>query len=230
MYFYYAPRLNPPEWIQQAVLEEIDSKSLIATSMVGGSVDFSLQDLLETNAGDVQAQEQSKETYHANKIFGFNLTQSTNEKIMSYYADFLQWVPDTPKLTIVKMASTIDYWKMHIDNLKTSSLFCLIKNSHPARTTWWEPNDNFATSVRETGQLWKNKKGHVVFNHKCIPKAAMWAEVGEMILFDNNSVHSIDEMTPGSDRYIMTIGFINISHDQLVECYHKWADSDLTNT
>lgn len=228
MYFCYAPELDPPEWIQQSILNQIENNLLIPTSMSGGLTVHPLNTLLNLVSFDTTAQEHIKETYDTNQINGFQLTADVEEKIISYYSNFLQHVPDKPKLTIVQIVSTIDYWKIHVDNLKTASLFCLIKNTHPARTTWWEPVEEFEPVMRAAGQLWRNKKGSPVFKHKCVPKAAMWADVGQMVLFDNNSAHSIDEMVPNSDRYIMTIGFVNISHDELVNCYHKWLNTNAT--
>jgi hypothetical protein len=230
MYFCYAPKLNPPEWIQQSILTQIENNLLVPTSMNGGYEYPPLNTLLDLVPVDKLAQKHLKETYNTNQINGFQLAYSVEEKIMSYYSDFLQHVPDKPKLTIAQIVSSIDYWKIHVDNLKTASLFCLIKNTQPARTTWWEPVKDFEHVMRPSGQRWQNKKGSPVFKHRCVSKAAMWADVGEMILFDNNSAHSIDEMVPNSDRYIMTIGFVNISHDELVNCYYKWSNSNLTNT
>jgi hypothetical protein len=224
MYFCYAPELDPPKWIQQEILDQIETKSLTRTSMDGG-YKKPLKTLLDLVPFDQGAQKHFEETYDTNQIYGYQLAKNLEQKILSYYSDFLQHVPDEPKLTIVQMVSSIDYWKIHIDNLKTASLFCLIKNSRVARTTWWEPVKEFEHVVRPSGQSWRNKKGSPVFKHKCVPKAAMWADVGQMVLFDNNSAHSIDEMIPNSDRYIMTIGFVNISHDELVNCYRQWINA-----
>jgi hypothetical protein len=224
MYFCYAPELDPPEWIQHLILEQIENNLLVQTEMNAG-YKHPLNSLVNLFPNDPDVKKHFEETYDTNQIRGYRLAPDLEQKILSYYSDFLQSVPDTPKLTLVQMVSSIDYWKIHVDNLKTSSLFCLIKNSQVSRTTWWEPVKEFEPVIRASGQLWRNKKGSPVFKHKCVPKAAMWADIGQMILFDNNSAHSIDEMMPDSDRYIMTIGFINISHDELVNCYHRWVDS-----
>lgn len=221
MYFLYAPELNPPQWIKELILTEIETDALTTSGMSGG-YQRPLSQLLDFFSQDIAAQQHFEETYDTNQIYGYSLRPEIELQIKQHYQDFLQTVPDEYKITIVRICSSIDYWKIHIDNLKTASLFCLIKNTKPARTTWWEPKKEFEHLYRESNQPWRNKKGAPVFTHKCAPKAAMWADVGEMILFDNNSAHSIEELEPNSDRYILTFGFTKISHDDLVSCYNQW--------
>jgi hypothetical protein len=221
MYFLYAPELNPPQWLHQTIVDEIDNNLLMQTSMSGG-YKYPLETLLKFFSDDVEAQDHFKNTYDTNQIYGHNLRPEIESQVYNHYKNFLDTVPDSFKMSLVQICSSTDSWKIHIDNLKTASMFCLIKNTKPARTTWWEPKQEFENSVREKEKNWRNKKGAPIFKHKCVPKAAMWADVGEMILFDNNSAHSIDEIEPNSDRYILTFGFTNINHNTLIECYLRW--------
>ena len=70
----------------------------------------------------------------------------------------------------------------------------------------------------------KNKKRGNIFPDDVRPVAAMWADPWEMMLFDNNSAHSVEEFLPGGTRIALIIGFINISHDDLIDYYQRWTD------
>lgn len=210
--------------MQQEIASAIDNQLITKTGMDVG-YKLPLEQLLDLSAHDPLAQEHFKKTYDTNRICGYQLPADLESKVLNHYSAFLDCVPDVPKISIVQIISSTDEWKIHIDNVKTCSVFCLIKNSNPARTTWWEPKKEFEHTVRDQSNAWNNKKQSPVFRHRCITKAAMWADVGEAVLFDNNSIHSIDELNPGGDRYILTIGFVNISHDQLVYCYNQWANA-----
>jgi len=230
MYFCYAPKLNPPDWLKNLIVEEINNGQLMPTGM------NRLKNLPTLNEqqqayidADPEAKQYHKKTYYDSNILGFYLNQHLETAVLNHYQNFLDTVPDVAKLTVVQITSSVDEWKIHVDPVRTASLFCLIKNTNLSRTTWWEPTEKYTEFIKEKNQNWQNKKNIPVFKHWCVPKTSVWAQEGEMILFDHNAIHSVDEIVPHSDRYILSIGFANISHDQLVDCYHRWAASSINN-
>jgi hypothetical protein len=225
MYFYRADRLNPPDWMQQALLDELEQNKLTPTGMNLNDGRPSLNNLLLKSQGRPELVDFIKSTYGAAQLTGWNISKELNQKISEYYSDFLRTVPDIPKITVMKITSTNNSFDLHVDDLKTASLFCVIRSDHRARTTWYEPLPTAEATVRSVGTPWKNKKLVHLFPGDFKPVTAIWADPWEMILFDNNSAHSVEEFLPGGDRVALAIGFTNISHDDLIECYRRWISN-----
>ena len=225
MYFYRANKLDPPAWMQEALISELDTGGLTPTAMDTYQSAEAIGQLLQTAAQHrPEVIEYIKKNQNTDRLTGWNVSKDLHNRITEYYADFLKTVPDEPKITVTKITSTNSRFQLHVDRLKTASLFCIIRSDHRARTTWYEPLSHTAIHIRETVAHWKNKKRGNIFPDDVRPVAAMWADPWEMMLFDNNSAHSVEEFLPGGTRIALVIGFINISHDDLIYYYQRWTD------
>ena len=226
MYFYRANKLDPPVWMQSALLDELDNGSLTPTGMDTYQSAEAVDQLLQTAAQHrPEVMEYIKTNQNTDRLTGWNVSKKLHHQITEYYTDFLKTVPDEPKITVTKITSTNSRFQLHIDRLKTASLFCIIRSDHRARTTWYEPLSHAAIHIRETVAHRKNKKRGNIFPDDVKPVAAMWADPWEMMLFDNNSAHSVEEFLPGGIRIALIISFINISHDDLIYYYQRWTDA-----
>lgn len=221
MYFRRAKKLDPPQWMQESICAEIKNNSIAETGM--GYHYPPKEQVLEKVAHRPELVEYVHATYGTNHIQGYTLSQDLTGKILEHYSDFLSLVPDEPKVALANNRSTTDKILLHIDNGKVSSLTCVIQTGGRPRTTWWEPKSHVIPKLQTTDQPYRFQKIGGIYPGDVEPAAAAWLNPWEMMLFDNNTPHSVEDVVPGGDRMLLTIGFLNTTHNELEDIYDRWC-------
>ena len=199
MYFKRVERLDLPTNIQLKLLQEWESSGLQYTS-------------------------------HSGAVVQYQPTGVLQQEIYTHYQSFLNLVPDIPKIHIKKIHSKHNRVLPHTDKLQTTSITCIIKTDALIPTLWYEARNNFKHLYQTHDVNFKNIKGiDYVPNDHIDTVADVVLKPWEMILFDHNSIHSVENFIPNMERILFSIGFLNIEHDDLVECYDKWLENDISN-
>lgn len=221
MYFYRAQQLDPPTWMQEAICAEIENNTLTRTAM--GDHYPPKEKILARVADRPELVDYVNRTYGTEHTQGYTPSQDLGNKILEFYNDFLSLVPDTPKVGLLRTTTTTDKMLLHIDENKVSSLTCVISTDGRPRTTWWEPKEQLA-HLKTTNQSYRFQKVGGIYPGYAEPAVAAWLDPWKMILFDNNTPHSVEDMVPNGSRMLLTIGFLNIPIDDLTQIYRHWVE------
>jgi hypothetical protein len=222
MYFHRAQQLDPPKWMQEAICAEIENNSLTCTAM--GDHYPPKEKILAKVAHRPELVDYVNSTYGTEHTQGYTPSQNLANKILEFYNDFLSLVPDTPKVGLLRTTTVTDKMLLHIDENKVSSLTCLISTDGRPRTTWWEPKEHLAHKVQTINQPYRFQKIGGIYPGDAEPAVAAWLNPWEMMLFDNNTPHSVEDMVPNGSRTLLTIGFINIPINNLIQIYRHWIE------
>ena len=204
MYFRRVRKLDVPELIQKKLLQEWESGTVIPTSRSGP----------DHIAGS---------NFQLTVVAAYCLIETLEQEIYAHYQDFLNLVPDEPKIFIKKILSGGSYIAPHSDKAQTASIQCVIKTDTDVLTSWHEPNTNVAHLYQTTDNArYKNTKGidKLPLGHSSMItgiRMAPW----EMVLFDHNAFHSV-EFVPNMERVLFSIGFLNITETELEDIYDQW--------
>jgi hypothetical protein len=220
MYFHRAKQLDPPQWMQESICAEITSNCISETAM--GHHYPTKEQILAKVAHRPELVEYVNATYGTNLTQGYTLSQDLSNKILEYYNDFLSLVPDTPKVGLLRSTSTTSNILLHIDEGKTSSLSCVVHTDGRPRTTWWEPKSYAVSKLQTSNQPYRFQKIGSIYPGDAEPVAAAWLNPWEMVLFDNNTPHSVEDIIPNGDRMLLTIGFLNTTQPELEDIYAHW--------
>lgn len=221
MYFRRAQQLDPPKWMQESIRAEIASDSITETGM--GYHYPPKEHILAKVAHRPELVEYVNDTYGTNHTQGYTLSQDLSNKILEFYNDFLLMVPDTPKVGLVSNRSTTDNILLHIDEAKTSSLTCVVHTDGRPRTTWWEPKPYAVPKLQAIDQPHRFQKIGSIYPGDADPATAAWLNPWEMMLFDNNTPHSVENLVPNGNRMLLTIGFLNTTQNELENIYDRWC-------
>lgn len=222
MYFHRARDLDPPKWMQESICAEIKNNSIAETGM--GYHYPPKEQLLEKVAYRPELVEYVNTTYGTNHTQGYTLSQGLSNKILEHYNDFLLLVPDKPKVSLARTRSTNSNMMLHIDQGKVSSLTCVIHTDGRPRTTWWEPKSYAAPKLQAIDQPYRFQKVGSIYPGDAEPAVAAWLNPWEMMLFDNNTPHSVEDLVPNGYRTLLTIGFLNLPIDDLLQIYNHWIE------
>ena len=204
MYFRRVRKLDVPELIQKKLLQEWESGTVIPTSRSGP----------DHIAGS---------NFQLTVVAAYRPSTTLEQEIYAHYQDFLNLVPDEPKIFIKKILSGGSYIPPHSDKSQTASIQCVIKTDTNVLTSWHEPNANVAHLYQTTDNArYKNTKGidKLPLSHSSMitgVRMAPW----EMVLFDHNAFHSV-EFVPNMERVLFSIGFLNITETELEDIYDQW--------
>lgn len=220
MYFHRAHLLDPPTWMQDFITTEIKNNVIVETGM--GYHYPPKEKVLAKVLHNQELTDYVNETYGTNVTQGYTLSYELTNKILEFYSDFLSLVPDEPKVGLAKTTSTNSNMLLHIDQGKVSSLTCVIQTDGRPRTTWWEPKSHALSKFLANNQQYRFQKLGSIYPGDAEPAVAAWLNPWEMMLFDNNTPHSVEDLVPYGSRTLLTIGFLNIPINELVEIYRQW--------
>lgn len=222
MYFHRAQQLDPPKWMQEAICAEIENNIIVRTGM--GNHYPPKEQLLAKAAHRPELFDYVNSTYGQERTQGYTPSQDLGNKILEFYNDFLSLVPDTPKVGLLHTTTATDKMLLHIDQAKVSSLTCVISTDGRPRTTWWEPKEQLANKLQTINQSYRFQKVGGIYPGYAEPAVAAWLDPWKMMLFDNNTPHSVEDMVPNGNRMLLTIGFLNIPIDDLTQIYRHWVE------
>lgn len=222
MYFHRAKKLDPPRWMQESICAEIASNTITETNM--GYHYPPKEQVLAKVAHSPEVVEYVNATYGTNHTQGYTLSKDLSSKILDHYNDFLLLVPDEPKVALARTTSVNSNMILHIDQGKVSSLTCVIHTDGRPRTTWWEPKPDAISKYLAINQPYRFQKVGGIYPGDVKPAAAAWLNPWEMMLFDNNTPHSVEDLVPNGHRALLTIGFLNLPVDDLLQIYNHWVE------
>jgi hypothetical protein len=136
----------------------------------------------------------------------YRLEKELEQSIKNYYRDFLTLIPVQPKIRL-KASQHIRGLMPHSDAADggdTASLTVAILTNGET-TNWFDAGPEFELSLRS---LWSLK-----------PTTSLTLDCGQACLFNNSDVHSVTQCDPNLKRFVLTIGWQNISYDQLLDAW-----------
>lgn len=223
MYFRRVRHLDCPAWMQQQILDEVNNGLLTQTGMSERST-LPPKELMKAAHKDrPEIVEYIDKIHGTNDLTGWEASAELTAKIYSHYDSFLRLVPDQPKIIIKRIISERDTFWTHCGRAQLSSLTCVIKTDHLAVTQWYEPSAEFAEKYRAgPTQKYRNKLGSNLFPDHSEFVTSVCLRPWEMILFDHNSYHSVENFRPGMERVLFSIGFLNTTETELEDIYDRW--------
>lgn len=232
MFFRRTRHLDCPQWMRDEIVEEINQQLITSTGMDDRSALLamgSLNDILAKINALPDSQRPSNEhieyfksIYNTTNITGWEPTANLRKKIYDHYNSFLKMVPDKPKIIIKRIMSETDKFNLHCDKLQTSSLTCLIRGEGPV-TLWYEPLPEFEHKFRSPpGTRHMNRKGLNSYPPETQLITSIRMRPWEMIFFDHNAVHQVENLVLGMERILFSIGFLNITETELEDIYDRW--------
>ena len=229
MFFRRTRHLDCPQWMRDEIVEEIDQQLITSTGMDERKMMGSLEDILakiktmpEAQRPSAEHLEYFKSAFNTNNITGWEPTANLRKKIYDHYDSFLKMVPDEPKIIIKRVMSESDKFNIHCGKLQTSSLTCLIRGEGPV-TVWYEPLPEFEHKFRSPpGTRHMNRKGLNPYPPEAQMITSIRMRPWEMIFFDHNAVHQVENFAPGMERILFSIGFLNITETELEDIYDRW--------
>ena len=142
----------------------------------------------------------------------------TEEIILSHYKDFIDFVNSTYKLRY-KVIGETSWVPLHSDveiservtgisgNGDRTSLFVIIQGNNEV-TNWFSYPGKFDLS-------WFNP-------FKLKRQVSKQLEEGKCYLFNTEAIHSVSKCNPNRQRWILTICWNNISHEELCKRYKEF--------
>lgn len=225
MFFRRVRHLDCPQWMRDEILYEINNNLITQTGMDESKNRVPLDQFLAAslNKFNNEQLEYIKDVYDSNNITGWEPTPELRKKIYNYYDSFFKLVPDEPKIIIKRIISQTDKFNLHCGRAQTSSLTCLIKGEGPT-TVWHEPLPEFEHKFRSPpGTRHMNRKGLNPYPPETQSITSIRLRPWEMIFFDHNAIHQVQDFIPGMDRILFSIGFLNITETELEDIYDKWS-------
>jgi hypothetical protein len=231
MYYQRARGLDLPEDIRQRILFELDSGIVTRTGLNDRETLPPWEELeAKIKANFPQSYlEYYRSIYFDFNLEGFDFSPDLTKDILNHYADFLAMVPDAPKVTI-KLSTTYAGRKtFHLHNGEAQSCtFTCIAKGVGAVTSWYDIKPEFDHKFRNPpGSRLLNKKGIAPHPSEVEEVTRIKLREWEMVIFDNNSVHMADGIENGVDRWIISVGFLNISATELEDIYSQWWSKKL---
>ena len=230
MFFRRVRHLDCPQWMRDQLLHEIDNNLITPTGMDDRKNMPSIEDVLakiDTMPAEqrpsVEHIEYFKRTYNTTNITGWEPSPELSKKIYDYYSTFFRMVDDEPKIIIKRIISDTDKFNLHCGKAQTASLTCLIRGTGP-NTVWYEPLPEFEHKFRSPpGTRHMNRKGLNPYPPETQSITSIRMRPWEMIFFDHNAIHQVEDFIPGMDRILFSIGFLNITETELEDIYDKWS-------
>lgn len=228
MYFRRVKKLDLPDQFRQKILQEIDSGLITPTGMNERKNLKPLNEIVEflKNRGDdANFINYITDIYGTTNLTGWELSPQLTKEIYEYYDSFLKLIPDEPKIIIKRIFSNTDKFNIHSDKKQWSSLTCVIRGAGPT-TGWYEPYEKHRHKYRNPdGDRPLNKPGIIPYPADCYGVTSIQMDFWEMILFDHNAMHQVDQIMPGTDRILFSIGFLNTTEPELEDIYDKWSST-----
>jgi hypothetical protein len=233
MYYQRASRLDMPLYLREEILNEVNSMSIQQTGMHDSTYKISWAEhdnLVKSGYPEKYTEyiEYYKSIYEKGvENLGYIFSDALTLKIHNHYKSFLSLVPDSPKITIKKPETKAggDNFHIHNDKLQTATLTCVIKGAG-ATTAWFDSKPDTAytahTYQNAPGARVKNKQGRNPHPSELNRITSICLQPWEMIIFDNNAFHKVENLASTTDRFLFTIGFINISATELEDIYARW--------
>ena len=224
MYFRRVRHLDCPEWMQQQILYEIDNNKITQTGMSEKQNLPPKELLLQAVQHRPEVAAYADNIYGTNDLTGWDLTPSLSQQVYQYYDSFLSMVPDSPKIIIKHIMSERNTFWIHCGRLQLSSLTCVIKTDCLANTVWHEPLPEHEHKFRAPSSAkFRNIQGKNIYPLDSQSVTSIRMHPWEMILFDHNSFHSVEEFKPNMERILFSIGFLNTTETELEDIYDRWS-------
>lgn len=226
MYFRRVRHLDCPQWMQEDILDEINAEMLTKTGMDDQALDVPKEKLIAAYQHIPGAAEYIDKTYGTTRLTGWELSKELTAKVYQHYDSFLRLVPDEPKIIIKRIMSEKDTFWTHCGRAQLSSLTCVIRTQHLAVTQWYEPKPEVAAKYRAADSAkYNNRLGSNLLPNHSQFITSICLQPWEMIFFDHNSFHSVEHFTPGMERILFSIGFLNTTETELEDIYDRWSTS-----
>ena len=229
MYYQRASRLDMPLYLREEILNEVNSMSIQQTGMHDSTHTIPWEEYDNIVKSVHQKKyteyiEYYKSIYLKYDLKGYVFSDALTLKIYNHYKSFLSQVPDSPKIAAKKPESKAGSNSFHIhnDKLQTATLTCVIKGAG-ATTAWFDSKPDTAHTYQNApGARVKNKQGKTPHPNELNRITSVCLQPWEMIIFDNNAFHKVEDLASTTDRFLFTIGFINISATELEDIYARW--------
>jgi hypothetical protein len=234
MFFRRIRRLDCPQWMRDELLFQINNDILTPTGMVDSKYALSREQIIAIANSVPESEKFSEEKLEyflkstgTNDLTGWEPTTELRKKILNHYDSFLRLVPDEPKIIIKRIISQTNKFNLHCGRAQVSSLTCLITGEGPV-TAWYEPLPKFEYKFRSPpGTRHMNKKGLSPYPPETQMITSIKMRPWEMILFDHNAIHQVENFQPDMTRILFSIGFLNITETELEDIYDRWWTSQL---
>ena len=229
MYFRRIRKLDIPVDLRTRIVDEIDNRAIVPTGMnqlknkPPWEETFKFfKSLPDNRKMSDEHIEYIKSIYETVNLVGFELSKELTADVYKHYDSFLSMVPDEPKITIKFVSSTTGKFTLHTGADVTASLTCVIKG-HGPETIWYEPKPEFLEKHRSPkGTRHRNFKGLVGYYPEVEKVTSIKLNPWEMIFFDHNSLHGVEDLPAGFERILFSIGFLNITETELEDIYDEW--------
>ena len=220
MYFLRTPLLDLSADIQQELIRAIHDNELIPTGMNENKNKLPFEQAIPPNI-DANRKEYLRSIYYNYNALGYTLNSKLDTEIKLFYNKFLSFVNEEPRIT-VKRVMADEFLPLHSDRMQTVSVATLINGSGPV-TEWYEIKEEYKAPYLINGKL----KGQALpMEHEVTKVAEHQINAWESILFDHRSVHKVVNKTTNNkiDRWFLSIGWINVTHDEASEAYKKYQN------
>lgn len=233
MYFLRTRKLDIPKVFRHQIENEID-KNIITPTGMSDKKDRPAWDIVKERVIEHKGPDKLdyyQMLYNDTDLIGHELSPKLTKEIYNHYDSFIKMIPDEPKIIIKKIISEGKKFYMHCGKLQLCSLTCLIKGQGP-ETVWYEPLKELEHKFRVPGDWTKtkqrNKYGQSPHPSEVERITSIKLKPWEMIIFDHNSIHEVEDFTPGMERWLFSIGFLNITATELEDIYYEWVHKERT--
>ena len=229
MYFRRIRKLDLPVNLRNRIVDEIDNRVIVPTGMNEDKNRPAWEDVLKYIDSLPDNRKPSEEhvaylksIYGTTNLVGFQLSKDLTAAVYGHYDSFLRMVPDEPKIIIKFVSSQNGKFNLHCGKDQTASLTCLIRGYGP-ETVWYESKPDFFHKYRApAGSHLRNIKGLIAHPPEVDKVTSIRLSPWEMIFFDHNSLHEVEDIPAGFERILFSIGFLNITETELEDIYDEW--------
>jgi hypothetical protein len=146
----------------------------------------------------------------------YRLEDDIEKRIRQHYSEFLSTIPVPAKLRL-KSCQHVNLLEPHSDAYDggdTASLTIGILTNGEI-TNWYNAGKEYTFGAFNWTKLKRQTSLTLGDNDAC--------------LFNNSAVHSVTDCKSSDSRYVLTIGWQNLSFEELVEAWINYANHDISN-
>jgi hypothetical protein len=200
------PQLSLPVHLHQELVEHIHTGRIIKSKMI---ISADTQPTLWTKLT-------ARITWGQGRLQVYRLEDDIEQRIRQHYSEFLSTIPVSAKLRL-KSTQHTNLLAPHSDAYDggdTASITVAILTNGEI-TNWYNAGKEYMFSIFNWTKLKRQTSLTLRDNDAC--------------LFNNSAVHSVTNFKSSNSRYVLTIGWQNISFEELVGAWINYTNHDISN-